>query len=134
MKTFGIVKELNLPKWKFAIFWSAILSLKNIRQSHDIDILVKKDLWDKLVKIYPDKIIRLSSSQDECISLNEKWIEIMKEWIHLYGKEEKMIDTAEIINWLPFVRIEYFREWKEKMGREKDNKDLELLSEYEKNQ
>jgi len=30
--------------------------------------------------------------------------------------------------------MEYFKEWKEKMGREKDKRDLELLSEYEKNQ
>lgn len=65
-----------------------------------------------------------------CIEIWE--IEIMKGRIHLYGQEDEIIDTAEIIEWLPFARLEYFRKWKEKMGREKDKRDLELLEEYEK--
>lgn len=127
MKNFNSVKELNLPFWKFAIFWSSVLSIRNIRESNDIDILVKEDLFEDLTKTYP--------VTDKWYKAIEIWkIEIMKDWIHLYGKENEMIDNAEMINWLPFVKISYFKEWKEKMGREKDKRDLELLWEFEKTQ
>lgn len=133
MANFDAVKELHLPEWEYAIFWSSFLVIRNIRESDDIDILVKKDLWNKLVKKYPNNITRLPISHDECIRLKDKWTEIVKDWIHLYGQEDEMIDTADIINWLPFVKTEYFKERKSKMWREKDKKDLELLNEYEKN-
>lgn len=125
MNSLDSVKKLNLPKGKFAIFWSSILSIRNIREADDIDILVKEDVRDSLARTYPVK-----DKWYQAIEIGK--IEIMKDRIHLYGKENEMIDTAEIIEWLPFVKIEYFKTWKEKIGREKDKRDLALLSEYEK--
>ncbi len=118
------VHNLRLPIWQFAIFGSGVLAVRNIRQSDDIDILVKKELRDFLSTQYP--VI------DKWYLAIEIWnIEIMKDWIHLYGKEYEMIDTADIIDWLPFVQLRFFKEWKQQMGREKDKKDLALLAEYE---
>jgi len=133
MPNFNAIKELNLPTWKFAIFGSSVISVRNIRESDDIDILVKQDLRDMLIKKYPNNIEGIREwSDDLSINLNDGKIEIVNKWIHLYGQEDEMIDNAEIINWLPFVKVEYFKIWKEKMWREKDKRDLDLLSEYEK--
>ena len=39
---FQKVKELNLPKGKYALFGSAPMGLRGIRECHDIDIIAKK--------------------------------------------------------------------------------------------
>lgn len=127
MTDFNSVKSLNLPKWKFAIFWSSVLAVRNIRPSDDIDILVEEDLRESLAKQYPDQV---KTEWHTRIEIGE--VEIMKSRIHMHGQEKKMINNAEIIEGLPFVRREYYKQRKEKMGREKDRRDLELLTEYER--
>ncbi len=137
MSNFDSLKFLNLPIWKYVIVGSGFLSIKWIREANDIDILVKKELRDSLIQKYPKNIVLANLDRkdgDEVIRFDDKWIEIFKDWIYLYWQENNMIDSADIINWLPFINSKYFKERKSKMGREKDIKDLQLLSEYEKNQ
>lgn len=134
MVNFDILNDLWLPKWQFAIFWSAVLDIRWIRLADDIDILVSKIFWDILVKKYPSNIIKIREwSEDLCIRLDNLWVEIIKDRIHLYWREEDMIKTAELIDWLPFVNLDFFKERKSKMWRDKDRKDLELLKKYESN-
>jgi len=57
-------------------------------------------------------------------------VAIYNSWLHLTDKMNEMIDGAEIIEGLPFVRLEYVIEWKESMGREKDCNDIELIIDY----
>ena len=47
----GEVKKLNLPKGKYAIFGSGPLAIRNIRDTHDLDVIVKND-------IYKDRLLR----------------------------------------------------------------------------
>jgi len=42
------LRKLNLPLGKYAIFGSGILAIKNIRETSDLDIIAKKDLFDQL--------------------------------------------------------------------------------------
>jgi len=116
------LKQLNLPSKQYAIFGSGPLAIRGIREARDLDILVKKDLWDSLAKIYPP---------------NEKGNGLMIGHVELFSKWEpfdvnvnELIDSAEMIEGLPFVRLEYVVEWKKHVGRDKDKKDLELIEEY----
>ncbi|MFH1522197.1 MAG: tRNA pseudouridine(55) synthase TruB [Patescibacteria group bacterium] len=118
------LKALNLPKGRYALFGSTPLAIRNIRSNHDIDIIVKKDLWPNLIKKYPKRI----KKQPICIKLDG--IEIFKDWLNLSNKVEEMIDNAEIIDGLPFVKLNYLLEWKEYMDREKDKKDIKLVKKY----
>lgn len=43
-KLLAELKELNLPPDKYAIFGSGPLAVHNIKESEDIDIIVKPDL------------------------------------------------------------------------------------------
>ena len=45
--------KLNLPKDKFVIFGSGPMAIRGIRNSEDLDILVKEDLWKELSNKYP---------------------------------------------------------------------------------
>ncbi len=53
MKCLDEVKKLNLPRKKFALFGSAPLAIRGIRENKDIDLIVKKEVWNTLIKKYP---------------------------------------------------------------------------------
>jgi hypothetical protein len=52
-----------------------------------------------------------------------------RDWHEGWGVE-KMIKEADIIDGLPFVKLEYLIEWKKFFRREKDLKDIELIEEF----
>jgi hypothetical protein len=45
-----------------------------------------------------------------------------------------LINDADIIDGVPFVRLEEVLKWKKAYGREKDKMDIKLIEEYLKNQ
>lgn len=118
------LQKLDLPPKKYALFGSAVLAVRNWREANDLDIIVKKDLWNELATRYPKNL----SQQPTCLKLGH--LEIFKEWLTLSDRIDEMIDSAEIIDNLPFVRLAYFIEWKKMMGRQKDTADLLLLENY----
>ncbi|MCX6744612.1 MAG: hypothetical protein NTX82_03755 [Candidatus Parcubacteria bacterium] len=122
------LKNLNLPIGQYAIFGSGPLSIRNLRESDDLDIIVKPELWDNLTKKYPPVTKQGIKEQYTFIPIGN--IEIFNSWVNLSGKINEMIDTAEIIEGFPFVKLGYVKEWKTFMGRDKDNIDLKLIEEY----
>jgi hypothetical protein len=128
MKYLKELKSLNLPTGKFAIFGSAPMTIRGIRESVDLDIIVKKDLWSELVKKYPDSL------QEYPLCLKIGNIEIYKDWLMLSDKIDEMIDNAETIANFPFVQLKYVVEWKKQFGREKDIEDLKLIQKYNEGQ
>jgi hypothetical protein len=120
MKLLSELENLNLPKDKYAIFGSGPICIRGLREANDIDIIVKDDLWDYLSTIYP--------VEKESIKTGN--IEIFKNWSPWFNDVSELINTAEIINGFPFVKLDYVIEWKKAMGREKDLKDLELINKH----
>ena len=117
------LKRLKFPRAEFAIFGSGPLAIRNLREAKDIDIVVKKGLWKKLVKKYKIKKV----SHGEFIKIGK--IEIGKEcWP--FEDSEELIDTADIIEGFRFVKLKFILEWKQKRGSEKDVKDIELIRRY----
>lgn len=126
MKYLDELEKLNLPKDEFAIFGSGPLEIRGIRETNDLDIIVKSELWEKLKKKYPIK-----SKEKGLIKIGN--VEIYKKWGKWFNDMNKLIDEADIINGLRFVKIERVIEWKEAFNREKDKKDIELINKYFKN-
>lgn len=125
------IKFLGLPIWKYAICGSWILSVLWIRESDDIDILVSDDLFEILMQKYPKRQAQATTSKDLCLVFKDEKIEIVKEWLFMRWRKEEIIKTADTINWFPFMNLEYLKERKSKMWRDKDKKDLELIKNYE---
>jgi len=126
MKYLNELEKLNLPKDKFAIFGSGPLAIRDIRETNDLDIIVKPELWEKLKKKYPVK-----DKEKGLIKIGN--IEIYKKWGKWFDDMSKLIDEADIIRGLRFVKIERVLEWKKAFNREKDKKDIELIKKYFKN-
>ena len=118
--------RLHLPKGQYALFGSALLSLYRIRPAKDLDVIVKKDLWYILARKYSNCI----RQQPERIQIGN--LELFMDWMNLTDSIDEMIDTADMIEGVPFVRFEYVVVWKRWMGRQKDLKDIRLIEEFMK--
>lgn len=125
------VKQLNLSPGNFAIFGSGPMGVRGIRECKDVDIIVTDDLFDDLSKntdwesgvtdAYGDKYLRVGD------------IEIWQNWRPEDWDIGALIKNAEIIDGLPFVKLEKVLKWKEMIGRDKDKKDIELIRNYLRN-
>lgn len=116
------LRKLNLPKDKFAVYGSGPLGVRGIREIKDLDLIVTSDLWKELVKKYPTK------DSGEKLRIDLGGIEILAKPI-VY-KAETLIQEADIIDGIRYVKLETLMELKKHMGRKKDFKDIELIKDY----
>ncbi|MCD6226492.1 MAG: hypothetical protein J7J93_01720 [Candidatus Aenigmarchaeota archaeon] len=121
MKYLDEVRKLNLPKDKFAIAGSGPLAIRKLRENNDIDILVKSDLWKKLSKKY-------KVNNNNSIKIGN--IEIFRKSIPDISDVDEIINDAEIIEGIPFVRLETIFKLKKLRNRKKDQKDIKLIEKY----
>ncbi len=119
------LKKLNLPKGKYAIFGSGPLAIRGLRDVRDLDVIVKDDAYEKLCAKYPRHI---KTEPVNCIQIGN--LEIGNKWLNNSNQIDEMIETADIIYGFPFVKLKYVLEWKKKMGRDKDLKDVQLIEKY----
>ncbi|MEK6758011.1 MAG: hypothetical protein AABX88_02685 [Nanoarchaeota archaeon] len=115
------LNKLNLPKDEFAIFGSAVMAIKGIREAKDIDLIVTNELYKKLIKKYKEikpGIIQVGN------------IEIIASWNSLIKNPEEVIKNSERIGDYNYIRLKDLIAWKKKMGREKDKNDIKLIKEY----
>lgn len=124
MKYLNELTPLKLPAGKFAIFGSGPMSIRGVRESYDLDIIVKQDLWDVLLEQYPTSL----HHNPTCLKIGN--VEIYRDWLKLSDRINEMIDDAETIANFPFVKLIYVVEWKTQFGREKDIRDVELIRQY----
>lgn len=115
------LKKLNLPTDKYAIFGSGPLAIRGIRDSKDLDIIVKASLWNELTKKYPEENERL-------IKINST--EVYKDWSPWFSNTNELIDNADIFDGIRFVKLRYLIAWKKAYNREKDKRDIQLIEKH----
>jgi hypothetical protein len=120
-KLLGELKKLNLPSDQFAIFGSGPLAVRNIRDVDDLDVIVKPALWNELCKKYENE-------NNKVIHIGR--IDLFRQWIPWFDDIIPIIDTADIIDGIRYVNLEYLLKWKKAMNREKDQKDIKLINEF----
>ncbi len=125
VKQLNGLRKLNFPRDGFAICGSGPLAAREIRDSHDTDLVVNKKLWKQLAKKYP---VRQSGDKRDFIQIGN--IEMYEDWFPLLENADKLIDTADIINGFRFVKLDYVMKWKKIMNREKDQTDIKLIEKY----
>ncbi|HKY69696.1 MAG TPA: hypothetical protein VJ205_02250 [Gammaproteobacteria bacterium] len=115
LKKLKALDDLKLPQNDYAITGSGPLAIRNIRQAQDIDILVRKTLWQDLLKKY--------TPYDE-FHMKIGVVEIWGDFINLTPKIDQVIDESDKIEGYPFVSLESTLSWKMFLNREKDQKDI----------
>lgn len=115
--------DLSLPKNSFVVVGSGILAVLGLRQSDDIDLIVTKELFEKL------KIEGWETSywQDQVV-LKKDVYDVGTTWL---GQTlEELLPNAQTIDGIPFLSLTDLRQWKTMMGRPKDLKDIALIDAY----
>jgi len=115
------VKKEKISYNDFAVFGSGPLAVRNLREARDIDIIVRPCIFEKLKQKYkPDN--------RGYICINN--IEIAQDWQPWFSDVNVLIDSADIINGIRYVKLQYVLEWKKAFNREKDKKDIALIENY----
>lgn len=121
------VKELKLPAGQYAIFGSGPMGVRGLRECKDIDVLVAENIFDE----YKNKSGWTTKKFNEHLDyLENNGIELWSEWGPGEWDEAALIAEAEMIEGLPFVKLETMVEWKKRGGRPKDLADVQTVEEY----
>ena len=127
---FALLRSLELPMGDYAIFGSGPLIVRGIIEgTNDLDVISRGRAWERalsggeLVSL-PDGA-RIVSCFDGAVTIGMNWA---------YGDFDikELIDTAEMIDSLPFVRLEHVVRYKEIAARPKDLTHLQLLAEHQR--
>lgn len=119
-----ILNALNLPKDQYLIWGSGPLAVRNIRDSHDIDIVVLKNLWKTLTKKYPPQ-------KEKKNLIKIKNIEIWSDC--LLSNIDELFANRDLIDGYPFMSLHDTIKWKKFLSREKDTDDIVLIEKFLKN-
>jgi hypothetical protein len=125
---FQQLKELKLPSGKYAVFGSGPMCIRGWKDcSHDLDIIVTKDVWDEYLGKEGWEVRTMHQGSEY---LWNDDLELWKDWGPGQWNIKKLIERAERIDDLPFVRLETVIEWKKLNAREKDLKDIEIIEKF----
>ncbi|MGI9270304.1 MAG: hypothetical protein ACR2QT_00915 [Woeseiaceae bacterium] len=127
---FSEVKALGMPLGDYAIFGSGPMLVRNIiESSNDIDIISRGAAWQHAQAI--GELVYLENYDVHVVSIDDGLITIGTSWGIGEFDIDELIDTAEIIRDLPFVRLQYVVDYKRIANRPKDLEHLELLGDVD---
>ena len=130
-KQFETLRRLNLPANQFVVVGSGALSIRDLRDSKDLDLIVTGSLWEQMIQIFP---IGINSFGVQNLGL-ENDIEILNPTQSIFGNSKivplkEIFEKADMFDGVKFINLDHLRKIKLKLGREKDFKDIELIDQY----
>ena len=123
---FDQLRQLNLPPKGYAVFGSGPLAIRGlIPLANDLDVLCREEVWNIVsqigsVEYLPEYGVSVVVAADGALTFGTKW------GIGNFDIDE-LIATAEIIDGLPFVRLEHVVGYKKIRSSEKDLLHLNAL-------
>ena len=123
---FDLLRSLALPIGDFAVFGSGPLIIRGIIEpGDDLDVITRGAAWRRAREVgaleyLPEHEVEIVSCFDGAVTIGTAW------GIGDFDVDE-LIDTAEIIDDLPFVRLEHVVRYKQVAARPKDLRHLRLL-------
>ena len=124
---FDRLRALNLPSGDFAVFGSGTLAIRGlIDDPADLDILCRGVVWQRI-----SEIGELQQLEDGTFiaSLDNGLLTFGRTWAIGSVDIDEMIDTAEVIDGLPFVRLEHVVDYKRLRQTDRDREHLALMEE-----
>jgi hypothetical protein len=126
----GEVRALGLPAGNFVLFGSAPLLVRGIvPPTGDVDVLARGPAWEAARALGPT--VWLPHHEVDVVRLLDGRIEIGTVWGIGNVDVDDLIDSAEVIDGLPFAGLAHVRAYKEVAGRPKDREHLRLLDAWQ---
>ena len=123
-----ILRDMELPRGDFAIFGSGPLLVRNIiGDSGDLDVVCRGRIWDR---VRAEGKLRYLEKYDVTVAeFLDGRLTFGTQWGIGDFSVDQLIDTAEYIDGLPFVRLEFVVAYKRIANRPKDIAHLQALQE-----
>lgn len=128
---FKKLKELNFPLGQYVVVGGA-LAAHNIREEHDLDILVTPVLYKKLLAEGYKQC-----KCEECLAtsrlfLKKEQVDILPSFMfgNYVGDTKALIQSADIINGYPFIKLSEYIKFKRELGAARFLEDVELMEAY----
>jgi hypothetical protein len=127
---FDLLRSLRLPTGDFAVFGSGPLIVRGIIEAtNDLDVISREAAWERALRV--GELVSLPDGAT-IVSCFDGAVTIGRSWAYGDFDIDELIDTAEVIDDLPFVRLEHVVRYKEIAARPKDLAHLELLTERQR--
>ena len=118
------LKSLELPAGDYAIFGSGPLAVRGvIEHNHDLDVICRGAAWDTVQaagcpRFLDEYQVQIVEFLDGALTFGTHW------GIGDFSVDE-LLDTAETLNGLPYVRVEHVVAYKRIANRPKDKEHLQ---------
>ena len=121
-----LLRSLDLPRGDYAVFGSAPLLMRGIIETvADLDIVSRGRVWEYAVEV--GTLTFLAEQRITVCSFFDGLVTIGTSWAYGQLDIDELINTADTIDGLPFVRLGYVAEYKRIAGRPKDLEHLDKL-------
>ena len=124
---FAALRALELPLGDYAVFGSGPLIVRGlIEAGNDIDVVARGRAWEQACE--SGEVVVLEEHDVEVASFLDGAITVGTTWAYGTIDIDELIDTAEMIDGLPFARLPYVVTYKRAAARPKDVEHLRLLA------
>ncbi len=122
------VKKLKFPFGQYVVISGGTLEALGIRDTEDVDIAVLLELHKKIRKggEWREEV------RHNKIFLVKDGIEINPDisWASYQTSTKQVIDTAIVVDGVPFMNLIELKKFKIALGRDKDLRDIKLINKY----
>ena len=127
-RLFDFVRKLRLPVDDYAIYGSGPLIVRGIIEAkNDLDIVSRGAAWERASALGEPTV--LEEHGVVVASFLRGAITVGRSWAYGDIDIDDLIDTAEVIDGLPFARLEHVITYKEAAARPKDLRHLAAIRE-----
>ena len=135
----SVLQEYSLTTDDSLVICSGILNALNLRESHDIDLVVNDETYKRLKKDSRLRIVYTSKYemlQNEILEISNSWD--VREWDINYTFEDLKKDSIIIDN-VRYISLEFLLRYKQLLAtnpnpRKKDLNDIKIIEEYLRSQ
>ncbi|MEE8497253.1 MAG: hypothetical protein V3S62_01830 [Acidimicrobiia bacterium] len=126
---FELLRSMALPTGHYAVFGSGPLLARGIIESvSDLDVICRGPAWSRACELGP--LVDLDEEGVQIVSAHGGAITFGKTWGYGSFDLGDLIDTADVILDLPFVRLGQVIEFKRVANRPKDQAHLDLIEKF----
>ena len=110
------------------MFGSGPIVIRGIREfNSDLDIIARGQAWEQAKQL---GTIGKSVYGTDRVSLFDGMVEILDTWRPGEWDIDELVDTADVIDGIRFVKLEKVLAWKKLRGKKKDKRDILLTETY----
>lgn len=123
------LRDLGLSRGSYAVFGSGPLAIRGIRENRDLDVLVTPAEWEELSRKH---VVTKKDGRPDTIHVGHvQLLEVgYRDWRPFLEDNDALIREAELIDGVPFVRLEHLLGCKRLMTGEKHARDVASILEH----